>query len=43
VLFRGEQAVTLFVDHFDTPEDLTHRVKAALRANPDLLGLLLVF
>ncbi|AZF04728.1 Methyl-accepting chemotaxis sensor/transducer protein [Pseudomonas sp. R5-89-07] len=43
VLFLREQAEKRFLDAFDTREDLTRQVKAALQANPDLLGLSLVF
>ncbi|MGY2291237.1 methyl-accepting chemotaxis protein [Pseudomonas sp. SDO528_S397] len=43
VLFLREQAQKRFLDAFDLREDLTHQVKAALQANPDLLGLSLVF
>jgi len=43
VLFLREQAEKRFLDAFDLREDLTHQVKAALQANPDLLGLSLVF
>ncbi|PIB61148.1 methyl-accepting chemotaxis protein [Pseudomonas sp. 2822-17] len=43
VLFLREQAEKRFLDAFDPREDLTRQVKAALQANPDLLGLSLVF
>ncbi len=43
VLFLREQAEKRFLDAFDTREDLTRQVKAALLANPELLGLSLVF
>ncbi|OLF52868.1 chemotaxis protein [Pseudomonas chlororaphis] len=43
VLFLREQAEKRFLDAFDLREDLTRQVKAALQANPDLLGLSLVF
>lgn len=43
VLFLREQSEKRFLDAFDLREDLTHQVKAALQANPDLLGLSLVF
>ncbi|MGY2239090.1 methyl-accepting chemotaxis protein [Pseudomonas gingeri] len=43
VLFLREQAQKRFLDAFDLREDLTRQVKAALQANPDLLGLSLVF
>ncbi|TWC67898.1 methyl-accepting chemotaxis protein [Pseudomonas sp. SJZ103] len=43
VLFLREQAEKRFLDAFDTREDLTRQVKAALQANPELLGLSLVF
>ncbi len=43
VLFLREQAEKRFLDAFDTREDLTRQVRAALQANPDLLGLSLVF
>lgn len=39
VLFLREQAEKRFLDAFDTREDLTRQVRAALQANPDLLGL----
>ena len=43
VLFLREQSEKRFLDAFDLREDLTRQVKAALQANPDLLGLSLVF
>ncbi|KAF1030655.1 MAG: Methyl-accepting chemotaxis protein McpU [Pseudomonas sp.] len=43
VLFLREQAQKRFLDAFDLREDLTHQVKVALQANPELLGLSLVF
>ncbi|QXI26761.1 methyl-accepting chemotaxis protein [Pseudomonas vanderleydeniana] len=43
VLFLREQAQKRFLDAFDLREDLTRQVKSALQANPDLLGLSLVF
>ncbi|BAV76162.1 methyl-accepting chemotaxis transducer [Pseudomonas chlororaphis subsp. aurantiaca] len=43
VLFLREQAEKRFLDAFDLREDLTRQVKSALQANPDLLGLSLVF
>ena len=43
VLFLREQSQKRFLDAFDLREDLTRQVKAALQANPDLLGLSLVF
>jgi len=43
VLFLREQSEKRVLDAFDLREDLTRQVKAALQANPDLLGLSLVF
>ncbi|MFJ4064631.1 methyl-accepting chemotaxis protein [Pseudomonas sp. NPDC089996] len=43
VLFLREQAEKRFLDAFDLREDLTRQVRTALQANPDLLGLSLVF
>ena len=43
VLFLREQAEKRFLDAFDLREDLTRQVKSALLANPQLLGLSLVF
>ncbi len=43
VLFLREQAEKRFLDAFDLREDMTRQVRAALQANPDLLGLSLVF
>ena len=43
VLFLREQAEKRFLDAFDLREDLTRQVKSALQANPQLLGLSLVF
>ena len=43
VLILREQSEKRFLDAFDLREDLTRQVKAALQANPDLLGLSLVF
>ena len=43
VLFLREQSEKRFLDAFDLREDLTRQVKAALLANPDLLGFSLVF
>ncbi len=43
VLFLREQAEKRFLDAFDLREDMTRQVKSALQANPDLLGLSLVF
>ncbi|CAM3259384.1 hypothetical protein QRD44_17750 [Pseudomonas plecoglossicida] len=43
VLFLREQADKRFLDAFDLREDMTRQVRAALQANPDLLGLSLVF
>ena len=43
VLFLRDQAEKRFLDAFDLREDLTRQVKSALQANPDLLGLSLVF
>ncbi|MHC6225901.1 methyl-accepting chemotaxis protein [Pseudomonas sp. X10] len=43
VLFLREQAEKRFLDAFDLREDLTRQVRSALQANPELLGLSLVF
>ena len=43
VLFLREQAEKRYLDAFDLREDMTRQVRAALQANPDLLGLSLVF
>ncbi|MGH8353465.1 MAG: methyl-accepting chemotaxis protein, partial [Pseudomonas sp.] len=43
VLFLREQAEKRFLDAFDLREDMTRQVRSALEANPDLLGLYLVF
>lgn len=43
VLFLRDQAEKRFLDAFDLREDLTRQVKAALEANPELLGISLVF
>ncbi|MCY1398256.1 Methyl-accepting chemotaxis protein McpU [compost metagenome] len=43
VLFLRDQAEKRFLDAFDLREDMTRQVKAALQANPELLGLSLVF
>ena len=43
VLFLREQSEKRFLDAFDLREDLTRQVKSALQANPDLLGISLVF
>ncbi|MDF2489160.1 MAG: methyl-accepting chemotaxis transducer [Pseudomonas sp.] len=43
VLFLREQAEKRFLDAFDLREDMTRQVRDALQANPDLLGLSLVF
>ncbi|WDY60235.1 methyl-accepting chemotaxis protein [Pseudomonas sp. PSKL.D1] len=43
VLFLREQAEKRFLDAFDLREDMTRQVRAALQANPELLGLSLVF
>ena len=43
VLFLREQAEKRFLDAFDLREDMTRQVRTALQANPDLLGLSLVF
>jgi methyl-accepting chemotaxis protein len=43
VLFLRDQAEKRFLDAFDLREDLTRQVKSALQANPELLGLSLVF
>ncbi|WP_412460013.1 methyl-accepting chemotaxis protein [Pseudomonas sp. SC11] len=43
VLFLREQAEKRFIDAYDLRQDLTAQVRAALQANPDLLGLSLTF
>ncbi|UUY07663.1 methyl-accepting chemotaxis protein [Pseudomonas sp. J452] len=43
VLFLKDQAEKRFLDAFDLREDLTRQVRTALDANPDLLGLYVVF
>ena len=43
VLFLREQAEKRFLDAFDLREDMTRQVRDALQANPELLGLSLVF
>ena len=43
VLFLKEQAEKRFLDAYDLREDLTRQVRTALDANPDLLGLYVVF
>jgi methyl-accepting chemotaxis protein len=43
VLFLKDQAEKRFLDAFDLREDLTRQVRGALQANPDLLGLYLLF
>jgi methyl-accepting chemotaxis protein len=43
VLFLKEQAEKRFLDAFDLREDMTRQVRSALEANPNLLGLYLVF
>ncbi|VXC29356.1 Methyl-accepting chemotaxis protein McpU [Pseudomonas sp. 8AS] len=43
VLFLKDQAEKRFLDAFDLREDLTRQVRTALEANPDLLGLYVVF
>ncbi|MBA1202763.1 methyl-accepting chemotaxis protein [Pseudomonas capeferrum] len=43
VLFLREQAEKRFLDAYDLREDMTRQVRGALQANPDLLGLSLVF
>ena len=43
VLFLKDQAEKRFLDAFDLREDLTRQVQSALQANPDLLGLYVVF
>src|SRR5690606_19473897 len=43
VLFLKDQAEKRFLDAFDLREDMTHQVRSALEANPNLLGLYLVF
>ncbi|QLC72424.1 methyl-accepting chemotaxis protein [Pseudomonas sp. LPB0260] len=43
ILFLRDQAKKRFLDAFDLREDLTRQVRSSLEANPDLLGLYLVF
>ncbi|MDG9923113.1 MULTISPECIES: methyl-accepting chemotaxis protein [unclassified Pseudomonas] len=43
VLFLKEQAEKRFLDAFDLREDMTRQARSALEANPNLLGLYLVF
>jgi len=43
VLFLREQAEKRFLDAFDLREDLTRQVRSALEANPELIGLYVVF
>jgi methyl-accepting chemotaxis protein len=43
VVFLRDQAEKRYLDAFVLREDMTHQVKAALEANPDLLGISLVF
>ncbi|XHF39325.1 methyl-accepting chemotaxis protein [Metapseudomonas boanensis] len=43
VLFLKEQAEKRFLDAFDLREDLSRQVRTSLEANPDILGLYLVF
>ncbi len=43
MLFLREQAEKRYLDAFDLREDMTRQVRTALQANPDLLGLSLVF
>ncbi|VVM52027.1 Methyl-accepting chemotaxis protein McpU [Pseudomonas fluorescens] len=43
VLFLREQAEKRYLDAFDLREDMTAQVRSALLANPELLGLSLVF
>jgi methyl-accepting chemotaxis protein len=43
VLFLKEQAEKRFLDAFDLREDMTRQVRSALEANPNLLGLYVVF
>ncbi len=43
VLFLKDQAEKRFLDAFDMREDMTRQVRSALEANPDLLGLYVVF
>ncbi|MDF0729581.1 methyl-accepting chemotaxis protein [Pseudomonas entomophila] len=43
VLFLREQAEKRFLDAYDLRQDMTAQVRAALQANPSLLGLSLVF
>ena len=43
VLFLKEQAEKRFLDAFDLREDMTRQVRSSLEANPNLLGLYLVY
>jgi len=43
VLFLRDQAEKRFLDAFDLREDMTRQLRSALEANPNLLGLYLVF
>ncbi|RJG14594.1 methyl-accepting chemotaxis protein [Pseudomonas cavernicola] len=43
VLFLKDQAEKRFLDAFDMREDMTRQIRSALEANPDLLGLYVVF
>ncbi len=43
VLFLKEQAEKRFLDAFDLREDLSRQVRTSLEANPEILGLYLVF
>ncbi|MBB1521512.1 methyl-accepting chemotaxis protein [Aquipseudomonas guryensis] len=43
VLFLKDQAEKRFLDAFDLREDLTRQVRTALDANPNLIGLYVVF
>ena len=43
MLFLKDQAEKRFLDAFDLREDMTRQVKTSLEANPNLLGLYLVF
>jgi methyl-accepting chemotaxis protein len=43
VLFLKDQAEKRFLDAFDLREDMTRQARSALEANPNLLGLYLVF
>ncbi|HFK1897698.1 TPA: methyl-accepting chemotaxis protein [Pseudomonas aeruginosa] len=43
ILFLRDQAQKRFLDAYDLREDLTHQVRTALAANPEVLGLYVVF